>query len=37
MTRYDEFLALDNKLKIHQRNLQFQAIEMYKSKNTLKQ
>ena len=35
MTTYDELLALDNKLKIHQRQLQFLAIEMYKSKNKL--
>ena len=32
---YDELLALYNKLKIHQRHLQFLAIEMYKSKNKL--
>ena len=31
----DELLALDNKLKIHQRQLQFLAIEMYISKNKL--
>ena len=37
MTTYDELLALDNKLKIHQRHLQFLAIEMHKSKNELKQ
>ena len=36
MATYDELLALDNKLKIHQRHLQFQAIEIYKSKNKLK-
>ena len=35
MATYDELLALDNKLKIHQRYLQFLAIEMYKSKNKL--
>ena len=35
MTTYGELLALDNKLKIHQRHLQFLAIEMYKSKNKL--
>ena len=33
MATYDELLALDNKLKIHQRHLQFLAIEIYKSKN----
>ena len=33
MALYDELLALDNKLKIHQRHLQFRAIEIYKSKN----
>ena len=33
MATYDELLALDNKLKIHQKHLQFLAIEMYKSKN----
>ena len=32
---YHEFLSLDNKLKIHQRHLQFLAVEMYKSKNKL--
>ena len=36
MATYDElFLALDNKLKIHQRHLQFLAIEIYNSKNML--
>ena len=35
MATYDELLALDNKLKTHQRHLQFLAIEIYKSKNTL--
>ena len=35
MATYDELLALDNKLKIHQGHLQFLAIEIYKSKNTL--
>ena len=35
MATYDELLGLDNKLKIHQRHLQFLAIEMYKSKNKL--
>ena len=32
---YDELLALDNKLKTHQRHLQVLAIEIYKSKNKL--
>ena len=36
MGKYDDVLALDNKLKTHQRHLQFLAIETYKSKNTLK-
>ena len=31
----DELLALDDKLKIHEKKLQFLAIEMYKSKNKL--
>ena len=35
MATYDELLALDNKLKIHQRHLQFLAIEIYRSKNKL--
>ena len=35
MTTYDELLALDNKLKIHQRHLQFLTIEIYKSKVNL--
>ena len=35
MTTYDELLTLNNKLKIHQRQLQFLAIEIYKSKNKL--
>ena len=35
MATYHELLALDNKLKIHQRYLQFLAIEIYKSKNKL--
>ena len=35
MTTYDELLTLDNKLKVHQRHLQFLAIEIYKSKNKL--
>ena len=33
MATYDELLAFDNKLKTHQRHLQFLAIEIYKSKN----
>ena len=32
---YDELLALDNKLKIHQRHLQFLVIKIYKPKNKL--
>ena len=36
MATYDELLALDNKLKIHQRQSQFLAIEICKSKNKLK-
>ena len=35
MAAYDDFLALDNKLKTHQRHLHFLAIEIYKYKNTL--
>ena len=35
LATYDELLALDNELKIHQRHLQFLAIEMYKSRNKL--
>ena len=35
MGKYDDVLALDNKLKTHQRYLQFLAIEIYKSKNAL--
>ena len=35
MVTYDEFLALDIKLKIHERHLQFLAIEIYKSKNKI--
>ena len=35
MATYDEPLAFDNKLKTHQRHLQFLAIEIYKSKNKL--
>ena len=34
MAKYDDVLALDYKLKTHQRHLQFLAIEIYKSKNT---
>ena len=35
MAPFDETLALDKKLKTHQRHLQFLAIEIYKSKNKL--
>ena len=35
MATYDDFLALDNKLKTHKRHLQFLAIEIYKSENKL--
>ena len=35
MATYDELFALDNKLKIHQRHLQFLAIEIFKSKKKL--
>ena len=35
MATYDDLLALDNKLKTHQRHLQFLAIEIYRSKNNL--
>ena len=35
MAKYDDVLALDNKLKTRQSHLQFLAIEIYKSKNTL--
>ena len=35
MPTYDDLLALDKKLKTHQRHLQFLAIEIYKSKNKL--
>ena len=35
MSTYDDLLALENKLKAHQRHLQFLAIEIYKSKNKL--
>ena len=33
--KYDDVLALINKLKNHRRRLQFLALEIYKSKNTL--
>ena len=33
MAAYDDLLTLDNKLKPHQRNLQFLAIEICKFKN----
>ena len=36
-TTYDEFLAFDTKLKIHQRHLQFLGIEICKFKNKLNQ
>ena len=32
MATYDDLLPFNNKLKIHQKHLQFLAIEMYKSK-----
>ena len=35
MAKYNDLLALDNKLKTRQRHLQFLAIEIYKSTNTL--
>ena len=35
MATYDELLALDNKLKIHQGHTQFLAIEIHKSKNKI--
>ena len=35
MATYDGLLALDNKLKTHQRHLQLLAIEVYKSKTNL--
>ena len=35
MATYDDLLALDNKLKTHQRHLQFLTIEIYKSENEL--
>ena len=35
MAIFDEPLALDKKLRTHQRHLQFLAIEVYKSKNKL--
>ena len=37
MATYDDLLALENKLKTHQRHLQFLAIEIYKFKNKLTQ
>ena len=35
MATQEELLALDNNVKIHQRHLQFLAIEIYKSENKL--
>ena len=35
MATYDDLLSLDNKLKTHQRHLQFLANEICKSKNKL--
>ena len=35
MTTSDELLALDNKLKTHQKHLQLLAIKIYRSKNKL--
>ena len=35
MATYNELLALDNKLKIHQRHLHFLAIEIHQSKKKL--
>ena len=35
MAAYDDLLVLDKKLKIHQRHLQFLAIEIYNSRNEL--
>ena len=35
MATYDDLLALDNKLKTHQRYLQFLATEIYNIKNKL--
>ena len=35
MATYDDLLALDNKLKTHQRHLQFLIIEIYNSRNKL--
>ena len=35
MDKYGDVLALVNKLKNHRRRLQFLALEIYKSKNTL--
>ena len=37
MATYDELLALDNKLKLHQRHLEFLVIEIYKLKINLTQ
>ena len=37
MATYDDLLALNNKLKTHQRHLKFLVIEMYKSKKNLTQ
>ena len=36
MATYDDLLALDNKLKTRQKQLQLLAIEKYRSKNKLK-
>ena len=35
MATHDDLLALNNKLKTHQRHLQLLAIEIYKFKNKL--
>ena len=35
MPTYDDLLALDKKLRTHQRHLQFLAVEIYNSKNKL--
>ena len=35
MTTYNDLLALNNKLKIHQRHLEFLAIEICKSRNKI--
>ena len=35
MATYDDVLALDKKLKTHQKHLQFLGIEIYKSENRL--